>query len=581
MTKTIFGLVLWISMLAFTNGTAQFKTPTPLKDIVIGAELSQRAQRNYERLELENYSPARVFTASSTATASAEWPGDMEGRIILALVMEAQANHREPKHLQTMIDMIPVHLNSQGYFGPIQKKLINEQQLSGNGWFLRGLCEYYLWKKDEKILGYIKNIINNLVLPTAGAHSTYPIDPSVRKANVGGASGSNQGTVGQWILSSDTGCDFIFMDGVIQAYSLLPSPELKNVINEMMDRFMQMDMVAIKAQTHATLTGLRAGIRLYEHTKSTKLLQQVKERFDLYRLNAMTANYENFNWFGRPEWTEPCAIVDSYMLATQLWQHTGEPVYLETAHHIYYNGLSNVQRANGGFGLSNCPIPGNNSLKVEINEADWCCTMRGAEGLASAVSYNYFTAGRRLVVPFYNSSEAMLTPTGGDIALKQTSSYPMAGQVEFEVTECSNNDIISLELFAPSWSYRHKLYLNGRALKFKISGGFLIADSKLQQGDRLVLKFGQRTSVTPMENEAYAKPGYYSIKYGPLVLGYENTKTEDILFRSIPKVKRISDRAWVAENQTLTPVFHIMDPTVNKENGHSKQVLFQIGILGD
>lgn len=41
----------------------------------------------------------------------------------------------------------------------------------------------------------------------------------------------------------------------------------------------------------------------------------------------MTENYENFNWFQRPEWTETCAVVDSYQLTLDLWKHTSETKY--------------------------------------------------------------------------------------------------------------------------------------------------------------------------------------------------------------------------------------------------------------
>src|SRR5690606_35259944 len=118
-----------------------------------------------------------------------------------------------------------------------------------------GLCEYYEWKKDPAVKQYIQRIVDNLVLPTKGYHQLYPIEPASRDKGKGAASGTTESTVGHWKLSSDIGCDFIFMDGVVQAYSLFPSEELKALIDEMMERFMQMDMVAIQAQTHATLTG--------------------------------------------------------------------------------------------------------------------------------------------------------------------------------------------------------------------------------------------------------------------------------------------------------------------------------------
>src|SRR5690606_30673683 len=102
-----------------------------------------------------------------------------------------------------------------------------------------------------------------------------------------------------WLLSSDIGCDFIFMDGVIHAYSLFPDPEVKALVEEMIQRFLQMDLVGIKAQTHATLTALRGLLRYYSLTGESYLLEEVVERYDLYHGQAITENFENFNWFGR------------------------------------------------------------------------------------------------------------------------------------------------------------------------------------------------------------------------------------------------------------------------------------------
>jgi uncharacterized protein len=358
-------------------------TPVPFSAITVRGEMETRALRNYDRLESDIYRPEMVFPLKHNAVSQG-WPGDYEGRVILGLTLQAQATHRTPRYLSEIISLIPQKVNEKGYLGPVMKDSILEQQLSGHGWFLRGLCEYYLWKKDPKVKGYIQNIITNLALPTRGAHLIYPIDPASRNKATGGAIGTTESAIGKWKLSSDIGCDFIFMDGVIQAYSLFPSAALKSLVEEMIARFLQMDLEAISAQTHASLTALRGLIRYYNSTKQPYLLQEVQKRYQLYRTAAMTADYENFNWFGRPQWTEPCAIIDSYMLAVQLWNLTGNALYLEDAHHIYYNAIANTQRSNGGFGLSNCPGPKENVLKVADkasgNEAYWCCTMRGGEG---------------------------------------------------------------------------------------------------------------------------------------------------------------------------------------------------------
>ena len=90
--------------------------------------------------------------------------------------MDAQASKRSPVYLERIIDMIPSKLNKKGYMGVVYEGKMSEQQLSGNGWMLRGLCAYYEWKQDEKVLEYIKSIANNLFVAGKGFYTEYPID---------------------------------------------------------------------------------------------------------------------------------------------------------------------------------------------------------------------------------------------------------------------------------------------------------------------------------------------------------------------------------------------------------------------
>ena len=96
----------------------------------------------------------------------------------------------------------------------------------------------------------------------------------------------------------------------------------------------------------------------------------------------MTLTYENFNWFKREDsWTEPCAIVDSFILATKLFKITNDEKYLKLARRIWFNGMQFCQRENGGVGPNSCVTVNNPTLKISMYEAPFCCTMRYSEGL--------------------------------------------------------------------------------------------------------------------------------------------------------------------------------------------------------
>lgn len=536
-------------------------------------ELYQRAMKNFDRLETDVYHPENVFPKQHHAS-SAGWPGDKEGRTILGLVLEAQATHRTPVYLDEMIRILPDKMNKKGYLGPIQRDTIDEQQLSGHGWLLRALCEYYIWKKDAKVKTYIERIVNNLALPTKGHHRNYPINPAERVAGKGEMSGSSANVVNGWKLSTDVGCDFIFMDGVVQAYGLFPSKELKVLIDEMISRFLEMDLVGMKAQTHATLTGLRAIIRYYEITGQKELLPQVEKRYLLYREKAMTENYENFNWFERPEWTEPCAIVDSYLVAMQLWQHTQNPTYLEDAQLIYYNAIGHVQRANGGFGCDNCPGPKENSVSVKADEAFWCCTMRGGEGLAKAIQYSYFSQGDTLILPSFNTGSVSFQLNGSPVTIRQQTSYPFGNTVSLALENLNKPARLTLKLFAPSWVLYPLITINQKPVKFKVQNKFVVVSAMVQPGDKIDYSFTLKSGAEGVANSSHTPTGKLRFFYGPLLLGYEG-ESEITVPKNAEIVKNGDNEFQInGMDARFSSVYHLMNDKICSGKYH-KQILFE------
>jgi len=530
--------------------------PIHLGGITAGGDLARRTSQNFGRLRADVYRAPLVFRQTNWQA----WPGDFEGRSLLAITLLSRATGQQPDYFPSMVAAYPAQLNAHGYFGPaLDLHAINEQQLSGHGWYLRGLCELYEYQlvrptaiptqTAAQTLAQIGTIVLNLALPLRGKYAVYPIDPELRTraaapTNPGAVDGHLSGRHGDWAVSSDTGCAFIFLDGMAHAWVVLraandaSAPALKAVIDEAIARFLQVDLVGVKAQTHASLTALRALLRVYDQTAEPKLLQAVQDRYQLYRTTAMTAHYANINWFGRPDsWTEPCAIIDSFLVATQLWQHTGSAAYLEDAHLIWFNGVGRGLRSNGGFGTDTCPGFTSPFVRVRSYEAYFCCTMRGGEGHARAAEYLYFTrplpAGvTELTVPFFSDSEAHLVvgpPSAlAHVFLRQTTAYPDRGTVRIEVTGAgsvsaraeASQPAVLLRLFAPSWTTNHRLTVNGRHLPATPRDGFLTASLNLTMGDVIVLEQELRVGSRDAVNSA-KMPGYYAFQAGPLLLGHK------------------------------------------------------------
>lgn len=348
--------------------------PIALEDVRPAGDLLRRIQTNLQRL----HAPEFHYDAMMTAFTAKEAPGDWVGRCLLSLTLHARLSDVVAPHLVEIMARLPDAMNARGYLGEIHPAgKADENQIGGHNALLRGLCEYYQWRRDPHALALIRSIVANLMVPSTPRWAKYPdrlqkelIDRQVVGLTV-------HRTQGDWVgLSTDIGVGFFTLDGLTQAYSVDPTPELRELIETMIARYTQLDPAALSAQTHSTLTTLRGILRWWrEVAPRPELLALVRARFQLYRNEAATEHHGNYNWFGRPEWTEPCAIVDAFMLAVQLWSATGDAELLEEAQWIYFNGLAHAQRPNGGYGCDRCT--GARGLLFaaahEYFEAPWCC----------------------------------------------------------------------------------------------------------------------------------------------------------------------------------------------------------------
>lgn len=495
---------------------------TDFKRIDRADQLYERAMKNFDRLESEPYDLDHVFQTSEYA-----WPGDWEGRTILALTLLAQATGREPRYLDEIMNRLEGYLNERGYYGRILPAgTFDEQQLSGNSWLLRAVVEHYSWKRDARSERIVHNIVRQLLLPARGYYRTYPVLPEQRVYQ-GEAMGSLQEQkVGDWYLSTDIGCAFIMLDGATHAYEMLRWPELKELLDEMIEVFLGIDVLGLSFQTHATLSALRGLLRYYEMTGDGTILEKAEELFEIYLGDGMTENYANYNWFGRPDWTEPCAVVDSFISAAGLWKNTGKSLYLEAAHCILYNGLGYGQRPNGGFGCDTCVgarDPWISPKSAELFEAFWCCTMRGGEGLSQAIRYGYVQDESGIDIPFYATGSARLELPQGKLVLRQQSDYPVEGLIRITVEESVLSEPVSIRLYIPSWTSKEDLSIrvDGVERTAPIVSGFASIEGIFKAGTVIELQFSinLRESLTVGRHSIR---GVRSFWHGALLLGADN-----------------------------------------------------------
>ncbi|MEI8243208.1 MAG: hypothetical protein WCI17_08085 [bacterium] len=496
--------------------------------------LRERTHLNFDRMDSARF--AAVRKTGCLQGPNYAWPGDMEGRSLLAFVLLDRATGCASANLAGLRAVWAGELNSHGYFGrPLDPQAINEQQLASHGWVLRGLCELYAWRKDPVVMDEIRVMVKNLALPTRGAHAVYPIDPAERRKGVGNFVGEHAQRVGRWLLSSDVGCDLIFMDGLMHAATLLNDPEVDALCEEILARNLQIDLLAIQAQTHATLTGVRGILRWAAHKQRPSLVAEAEARFRLYVDEGITENYENWNWFGRPTHTEPCAVVDSLMVAHELWRLTGKADYLAWAHRITHSGFFAEQVSNGGFGCSTV-TGADGARRLGFSEAGfeawWCCSMRAAEGLSDLARRALHTDGADLYVTGLWPGRVDLPLAGGRLIGTASGGYPCEGRWVLSIEAAPVAAPVTIHLFAPPWGASPVVQLNGQPVSAAQNAveGFVNVTLQLAAGDRLAYAFEQSIHTQPTRNR-HSLPGHVTYNYGPLVLALPSGAPE---VRSLP-----------------------------------------------
>ncbi len=344
----------------------------PERPIVPDGDLN--TEKSFRRLSEAPYDTNNVFSGN------AGWPGDREGRALLAFLCHYHISGRVIPCMDRMMSELPSRTNDCLFFGEVPESgRVNEQQLSGHNWYLRARVDHAVTFGGDLAARALKSTFEHLYLPALELYDDYPLD---RDASGGGVDGSICSDQKGWALSTDVGCAFMCVDGVARYHALTGDDRARVFLEKVIDVFLNADMVARGFQTHTSLTCLRGTLTFYETTGIDKYLKAVTGEFDRYIASGMTLTYENYNWFGREDsWTEPCAVVDSLLLATRLFEITGEDRYRRLARRIWANGLQFCQRDNGGAGTNKCVTYARPVLRISGYEAPQCCTMRYAEGL--------------------------------------------------------------------------------------------------------------------------------------------------------------------------------------------------------
>lgn len=415
-------------------------------DVEITAE-DWRSQLAAGRLLDARYEPR----AALDYDLADRWPGDFTGRLLAAQLALEHLSPELGERADSLAELVLAAIGSDGALGPAPGPIIDEQQVSGHGWLVAALLSWARERNRPDARAAALRMVDAVVLPALERLDDYPVDAD--RSAAGEASGHRLPPVGRWMLSTDTFCVLIGLEGLVAAYVDTRESRYLAAIGEAARFVRGVDLVASRAQLHASMTAARNLLIAGRAAGRPDMIGAAAAVYDAWSDHARTLDSQTWNWFGRSDsWTEPCAVVDALELAWGLWEVTGRREYLEDSELIRYSGLAFAQNGDGGFSLSSIATVEDPILTVLEHDAYWCCTMRGSWGLARQTRRGVRAEVRdgRVVVLVDSpvSGTVSIALPAGSARVEIESTYPESGPLRV----AAEGSAIELHVTAKGWS---------------------------------------------------------------------------------------------------------------------------------
>jgi len=219
----------------------------------------------------------------------------------------------------------------------------------------------------------------------------------------------------------------------------------------------------------------------------------------------------------RDKVAETCVTVTWMQLGLQLFRLTGESHYMDELERSIYNHLLGAQRPAGNEFCYYTPLEGPKPYSRDMT----CCFSSGARGLAMIPSLAYSVSqpregGEALQVNLFADGEATVRlPSGREIKLTQSTSYPLNNQVQINVEPTQGSHTFPLQLRIPAWSREAEFRVAGGEWNLAAPRGWCSILREWRAGDTVELRF---TSGVRAVEADYLSTNSVALMYGPLVL---------------------------------------------------------------
>ena len=147
-----------------------------------------------------------------------------------------------------------------------------------------------------------------------------------------------------------------------------------------------------------------------------------------------------------------------------------------------------------------------------------CCQANGNRGITQVAEWALLTGTKGLYLNYYGESNMQTTTVSGNkVSLKQTTKYPVEGQVTIDVT-VDKEEEFTLYLRIPTWSENTKVSVNGQSYQAQ-AGKYCEIKRVWKTGDTIKLDIDMQIHFWMAENNTIGTKT--SVYYGPLLLSFK------------------------------------------------------------
>lgn len=214
---------------------------------------------------------------------------------------------------------------------------------------------------------------------------------------------------------------------------------------------------------------------------------------------------------------ETCVTVTWEQMNLQLLRLTGNARYAQELEKSVYNHLLAAQKPTGDDWAYYTPLEGHKPY----DSFTTCCHSSGPRGVALIpIIACMISSDGGLVMNFYNQGTFSTRLKSGDVTVRQTTQYPLHGEISLTILPEKDGQKFPLRLRIPSWTPKYTVTLNGKPFSsFEKTSGYILLNRKWKKQDIVQLDISIPNRLVTGDHE---NSGKAAVMHGPLVLALDS-----------------------------------------------------------